>query len=295
MPMSLKAMLDGIESMTGSLVGDKPLKTVFNYALGSCDGIICDEVRLRQILINLIGNAIKFTDAGNISVNLKVEKTNADHAILNFTVSDTGIGMSKSQLEKIFNKFEQIDSSTRRKYSGTGLGLSICKALTSLMGGELKVDSISGKGTIFNLNLPVELTEKTPQQQKNSKNIQNLTLDIDVLLAEDNKINQMVVMEMLKKIGCRVDVANTGNEAILKVQQKNYSVIIMDGQMPGMDGYEATRKIRAMGFKQIPIVALTADAMSGAKEKCLEAGMNDYISKPVVSEKLIQALLALVS
>lgn len=248
--------------------------------------LIGDPLRLRQVLINLLNNAIKFTDMG--SVILRVTKTSEQnsHCHLCFEVIDQGIGIESHQQDKLFESFAQGDGSTSRKYGGSGLGLSISKQLVEIMGGKIGVESIKGLGSrfFFELNLKMGkvalLTLAKPIDQETKH------LHGHVLLAEDVVINQKVIMEMLKLLGCTMRIASNGMEVLDLLQKEDFDLILMDGQMPVMDGYEASRRVRSgeAGQKNIdvPILAITANAIKGDTEKCFEAGMNDYISKPIL-------------
>jgi len=257
--------------------------------------VVGDRGRLRQILINLIGNSIKFTLHGSVTMQVKIKSQSQTHAHLEFVVLDTGIGVESEYQEYIFEKFAQVDTSERRQFSGTGLGLSICRQLIASMDGEMGMSSEKSKGSIFwfQLSLPLapdqEVTSSVPE-----KNVQPLA-GLLVLLVEDNKTNQMVARLMLQKMGCLVDIAENGQEAIEKITQQDYNVIFMDIQMPLMDGYQTTQAIRAQehSIRKKPslIIAMTANAIKGDREKCLASGMDDYIAKPFKREVLHKKLL----
>jgi len=254
--------------------------------------VISDPTRIRQILNNLVANAIKFTSDGDIRVIAVLKKHSATDADLIVTIEDDGIGIPQDKIEHLFESFSQVDKSTTRKYGGTGLGLAIVKKLCVLMGGDIKVKSELGVGSSFEFYIPIGLSDKPMLIQENNYQVTELTADLDkdlnLLLVEDNITNQIVAQGILKNFGFNVDIANNGQEAIEKLQNcesNKYSLILMDCQMPIMDGYQATRAIRSAKagnlFKDIPIVAMTANAMRGDKEKCFNAGMDDYISKPI--------------
>jgi two-component system, sensor histidine kinase len=263
-----------------------------------------DPVRLRQILLNLLGNAIKFTQVGKVALNLFNKFENARECHLSFTVSDTGIGIEEERRHEVFLPFMQGDSSTTRKYGGTGLGLSISKHLVELMGGVMELDSIPGEGACFTFTIPfkvqdvqvsVPLPPKArpvqipPKEPLFEKELQ----DKLVLLAEDSATNQRVTVLQLLKFGVRTHVAKNGAEAMNLAQSNIYSLILMDCQMPGMDGFDATAAIRSredQTGRRTPIVGLTAQAMDGDRERCLLAGMDDYVSKPATLEKLSEIL-----
>ena len=255
-----------------------------------------DPSRLRQILLNLSGNAVKFTEKGGVTLEIKKlgQESNGDMR-LQFCVTDTGIGLTDAAQKNLFQSFTQADTSTTRRFGGTGLGLAICRKLVELMGGAIGVRSTLGLGSTFWFELPFgHAHAPEPATEKNliaplSANSNSLTAPsgpISVLLAEDNQINQMVAVQQLKKIGyADVDVASNGVEALEKWRQKRYDIILMDCQMPEMDGYEASKKIRELekenDLGHTCIIAMTAAAMQGDREICLAAGMDDYITKPV--------------
>jgi signal transduction histidine kinase/ActR/RegA family two-component response regulator len=266
--------------------------------------LVGDSGRLRQILFNLLGNAVKFTDQGEIHVRVSAEQSDCDldRITLNFCIADTGIGISTERQRMIFEPFSQVDGSYKRKYQGTGLGLSIVKRLVELMGGSIAVESEPGKGTkmIFSVILkrPVSLFPISAKKREQPKGELN-TLNDDnrpfkVLLAEDNPINQKLVKRYLEKIGYEVTAVETGTAVLEKLSQDTYDLVLMDIQMPGMDGIETTASIRkspvGKNRTDIPIIAVTAHAMKGDKEKFLVVGMNDYITKPVDMNELCAAI-----
>jgi signal transduction histidine kinase/CheY-like chemotaxis protein len=260
--------------------------------------VMGDPYRITQILNNLISNAIKFTQSGTIIIEYGLI-TLDDHLRLNVAVTDTGIGVSYASLPYLFDSFSQADMSTTRNFGGTGLGLAITRQLCQLMGGDITVQSKLGAGSAFQFSIKlaspapaVSLEEKPPVPQS-FVNFSNLR----VLLVEDNFINQEVMRAILKDLEIKVDVANDGIEALKMLahsQSATFDLILMDCQMPNMDGYEATRRIRAgdtgQVFRNIPISALTANTMNSEREKCIDAGMNDYLTKPVNTQALISML-----
>ncbi len=249
--------------------------------------VLGDPTRVRQTLLNLMSNAAKFTQRGQIS--LRVHVTN--HERIQFELSDTGIGMTAEQLAVIFEPFSQADSSTTRKYGGTGLGLSICRKLIGAMGGELKVVSELQQGSTFSFSLPLAQSRDELKPPASSVELP-LRPGVRVLLAEDNKINQRLALKLLSKLSCDVVAVSNGTEAVAALSHAKFDVVLMDCQMPLMDGYEATRAIRGLSpeLNGIPVIALTAHAMQGDRERCLEAGMNDYLTKPVNRKELASAL-----
>lgn len=264
--------------------------------------LLGDSSRIRQVLYNIIGNAIKFTQIGSVSVSLKLVEQSQSQSEIEITVRDTGIGISSSRLSVIFDIFTQADSSTSRRFGGSGLGLSISRRLTELMGGTIWAESELGMGSTFTVRLTLKNAyENCSFDGSTSQKVAKFrTSDADkplsgihILLAEDNPVNQMVAENMVERLGASVDCANNGLVAITMLTQKHYDVVLMDCQMPVMDGYEATKKIRQMpDAQQVPIIAITAHAMQGDREACLEAGMNAYITKPVDSDHLVEAILS---
>ena len=261
-----------------------------------------DPVRLRQILINYLGNAVKFTQRGEVELRVSVRGTENGVHQLRFEVADTGPGIDEKMIPELFEKFRQADASTTRKYGGTGLGLAISKQLSELMGGSVGARRGEGGGAVFWCEVPMRagtLREPPPEPSAHDRDASEAALrGARILLVEDNPVNQMVAQRMLLRLGCAVDLASSGQEAIEKWRHGNYSVVLMDCQMPEMDGYEAARRIRMEqnGAPRVPIVALTANAMDGDKQKCLDAGMDDYIRKPVrfdvLRKQLVENLMA---
>ncbi len=282
------------------------LKLLFNIAPDVPTLLCGDQGRLRQILNNLIGNAIKFTHQGEIVVSISQVETDEKSVVLKFSVKDTGIGIPKDKISIIFDKFSQVDASTTRKYGGTGLGLAISKQLAELMGGHIGVISQEGEGSEFWFTARLNRQEQSAKSvtandlPSENKNLSKDSLKIDlfanrdtrILIAEDNIINQTVAIGILKKLGLSADAAANGLEAVEAIENSNYDIVFMDVQMPVMDGFEATYKIRTMGNrkKDIPIIAMTANAMQGDRDKCIQAGMNDYISKPISLESVASVL-----
>lgn len=247
--------------------------------------IIGDPTRLTQILVNLIGNAIKFTNKGSISITALVSYTDETSVGLQFKVKDSGIGISEEQISEIFERFTQAKSDTSRIYGGTGLGLSIVKKLVELQSGKITVNSEKNKGSEFTFTIPYKKAEKQTADNTIKKGI-NLSSSfnnkIKVLVVEDNLMNQKLAGFMLKDWGLNFDICSNGKLAIEKIKENNvYDVILMDIQMPEMNGYDATKFIREELKLNIPIIAMTADALPGERDKCIDLGMTDYISKPI--------------
>lgn len=251
-----------------------------------------DPGRLRQILVNLVGNAIKFTASGGVSVWLDPWTSPSGADGLEIAVQDTGIGIPAETLPRLFEKFTQADSSTTRRFGGTGLGLAITRRLVQLMGGSIDVRSETGVGSTFVCRLPLTRTE-SPAPTSGFAPLCRLSVSgLRVLLVEDNPINQRVARGLLERQNCKVVVAGDGSKAVELVAREKFDIVLMDGQMPDMDGYAAARAIRQLNSpaREVPIVALTASALQGDRERCLEAGMDDYLTKPIQLEPLIDAL-----
>lgn len=252
--------------------------------------MIGDEVRFTQILNNLVGNAIKFTDQGFVSVHATLLNKRDDKYEVKFEVRDTGIGIPKDRLKTIFNNYTQASAETTRKFGGTGLGLTICKRLIEIQNGKLHVRSKEGLGSNFSFVLTYEHDSNSSEHLvKSKKQLDTSKLGgIDLLLVEDNPSNRMVATSFLEKVGIKVTTAEHGRQAVEEVQKNSYDIVLMDLQMPLMDGCEATAAIRALGsdYEDLPIIALTADVVQGVKDRVFECGMNDYLSKPFNPDEL---------
>jgi CheY-like chemotaxis protein len=247
------------------------------------DGYLGDEARLRQILLNLVGNALKFTEAGSIRVLAAEEAGEDGRPALRFTVADTGIGIPANKLQIIFERFEQVDGSAKRAHGGAGLGLAICAKLVGLMGGRIWAESEPGQGSRFHFLVPCEAAEGAVEAPPPGVGLPaSAVRPLKILVAEDNRVNQMLTRRLLEKEGHSVWLASNGEEAVAACRQQEFDLVLMDLQMPGLDGLEATRRIRGgeWGRKAL-IVALTAHAMAGDRERCFEAGMDDYLAKPI--------------
>ncbi|MCA9017500.1 MAG: response regulator, partial [Planctomycetaceae bacterium] len=293
----------------------KGLKLEASYQFPLPAEIQSDPTRIRQILINLIGNAIKFTEVGTVRLETKLLQIPGAEPQIQFSVIDQGIGMTESQLSNLFRPFTQADSSTTRKYGGTGLGLTICKRLAEMLGGDISVTSEINKGSRFSAAVRtgnmqgVELLQEL--QQNSTQELQEQRLGEaeypafdestlqgkQLLLAEDGPDNQKLIAFILKKAGAEVTIAENGEvacQAAMKAMETGqlYDVILMDMQMPVLDGYGATRKLREQGYPG-PIISLTANAMEGDREKCIDAGCNDHITKPIDRKKLVAMISAI--
>ncbi len=258
-----------------------------------------DLVRIRQILVNLAGNAVKFTDHGNVTINL-IEERGDGVVRLRYLVRDSGIGIAKEKLDSIFDKFSQAEASTTRQYGGSGIGLTICRDLVELMGGEMGVESEVGDGSTFwfEISLPEVEVVEADVEQSTSKQAGEDALDlVRILAVDDNAVNRKVLELHLGKLGCIIEQATNGQEAVEMMAATDYHLVLMDMHMPVMDGMDATRAIRAAELEgeHTPIVAMTANVVKGTREKCLEAGMDDYLSKPAKPADLKAMLLKYLS
>ncbi|HEX5790926.1 MAG TPA: response regulator [Luteolibacter sp.] len=271
-----------------------------------------DPGRLRQVLINLVGNAVKFTHQGEVSLMVECVSQDEISSRLHIAVKDTGIGIEPAQLRHIFQPFTQADSTSKRSYGGTGLGLTISSQIIQAMGGSIEVSSRLGQGSVFSFNITLEKTTRAALESDGARTLR-MERGVDysaaepeatwswrathpsgdmprILLVEDNDVNRRVTLMQLRQIGCDADVATNGKEALKALDQVDYDVVLMDCQMPVMDGFEATREIRRRHRRPIRIIALTANAMKEDRSRCLKAGMDDYLSKPLNSESLAAAL-----
>ncbi len=295
---SLPEMLTNVESMMKPAANQKNLDFKIIQHSKIPVFINTDPTRLMQCFVNLVNNAIKFTHEGHVYVHANMQADRFGKNMLIFDVEDTGIGIPKEKHQMIFDSFSQADSSTTRKFGGTGLGLAITKKLLNMLGGDISVTGEPGKGSVFTMNVPVgkidnlELLEDYKvdiQSNANANNNPVTALEGNVLVAEDNQSNQMLVKLLLKKMNIEPVFADDGAIAVEKAQQDSYDLILMDMQMPNLNGYEATQALREKGFT-IPIIALTANAMKGDREKCEQAGCDDYISKPIKQQQLFELL-----
>jgi PAS domain S-box-containing protein len=291
---STSQVVDGVTSLLGTRAHQKQLTLSCNVSDDLPPWIVGDPTRVRQVLYNLVGNAIKFTDKGGVNISSTHETVGSSNVKVLFQITDTGIGLTNEAREKLFTRFTQADSSTTRKFGGTGLGLAICKQLVKMMGGEIGVDSEPGKGSTFWFTITCPIG-KCPIEEANQITDKDAAAPIHklrILVAEDNSVNQMFITTLLGKRGHFVDVVSNGAEAVEAIQKAPYDLILMDIQMPEMDGPTATRTIRKLNgsIARIPIIALTANAMHGQKEIYLEAGMNDHVTKPVKVDVLFAAM-----
>ena len=314
---SILPMINSLNSMFLSQATEKGLSLKISVDESVPRKIRGDETRLRQILLNLLSNAIKFTKSGDVSLHVSTHSIDSEcnSVELEFEVRDTGIGMSPEEISRLFMPFSQGDSSTTRKYGGTGLGLAICKSLSEAMGGKVWATSVLREGSSFFSRVRVDIVEMRDahalsSESENAEVISSGTiknekesdkpadsLPLKIAVAEDNMANQRVIMIMLRRLGWESEFAENGRELLDLVRNKDYDLIFMDVQMPLMDGLEATRRLRAgdagEGLKDVKIIALTANALSGDEARCLESGMNAYMTKPLKLRTLKQAILSL--
>lgn len=286
-PVALAEVMDSIGGMMAPRAAAKGI-------LLDCDypdvEIAVDAGRLRQVLINLASNAIKFTPSGHVRVGVRIDRNGQGQSLLHFEITDTGIGMSDETFGRLFQDFVQGDPSINRRFGGTGLGLVICKRLVEAMGGSISVSSNVGQGSTFSFSLPCEVTPRSAGSAQARTDAPVTLPAMRVLVAEDNAVNRQVARGLLEKLGMRVTMAENGVEALAAVRGGQVDIVLMDMQMPLMDGLTATRQIRSAGFG-LPIIGLTANAFASDRDACLEAGMNEFLSKPVTRAKL-QAMLA---
>jgi signal transduction histidine kinase/ActR/RegA family two-component response regulator len=295
-PLSLDEIMTNLSSLMRFKADEKALRFTVDIDDELPRQLLGDPLRIGQVLINLTSNAIKFTESGGqVTVAVRLEKLDAQAAAIHFSVTDTGIGLSQEQQARLFLPFSQVDSSTTRKFGGTGLGLAISKQLVQRMGGTIKVNSQQGQGSRFEfslnlkhapaLNTQIKVDDAQPTQPTSTLR------DARILLVEDNEINLELAMELLSMSGLQISVAHNGQEAIDALLEHEFDGVLMDCQMPVMDGYEATRRIREIDrFRDLPIIAMTANTMKGDREKVLEVGMNDYIAKPLDPDLMLSIM-----
>jgi signal transduction histidine kinase/CheY-like chemotaxis protein/predicted transcriptional regulator len=290
-PFSIRGLLHSVETMFKGKANEKQLQlsTIVDDSLP--DSLEGDAARLTQILVNLIGNALKFTQTGSITISITNEGQKSNIVNTGIVISDTGIGIANEKLHAVFERFQQADDAVTRKYGGTGLGLSIVRDLVLLQNGTIRVESERGKGTIFHITIPYkiateEIKDSFPEECHAASHAN--FKDTYILLVEDNEINQSLILHLFKSWNLLYDLAINGKEAveILQAHPGKYNLVLMDIQMAEMDGYTATQHIRHQLKLNIPIIAMTAHVMAGEREKCITYGMNEYISKPIREEQL---------
>ncbi len=297
-PFSLRESISSNLDLVAAPAAEKGLAMACHFPHDLPEQVVGDVTRFRQILVNLLSNGVKFTEAGRVDVLVLWQRTGQDRAELEIQVRDTGVGIPEDRIDHIFEAFSQADASTTRRFGGTGLGLTISKHLTELMGGRIWVESEVGVGSIFHFTIQVRLADAghaSGQGRQAAQIDRDLArkLPLRILVADDSVVNQKVARMFLERMGYRCDLAANGLEVLEALKRQHYDVVLMDVQMPELDGLETTRRIRksAPVDKQPRIVAVTAGAMRGDREKCLAAGMDDYVSKPVQAEELQEALL----
>lgn len=298
-PFDLRELVHDVHALFEPKAQSKNLWFDLKDRLGGHHLVIGDALRIRQILSNFLGNAIKFTEEGGVSLTAAIDDVTSATAKVRFEIKDTGLGIPSDDLERVFSPFEQGDRLTWSKFGGTGLGLAICKKLALLMGGGVGVDSVQGKGAIFWLE--IDLPRQEPDQ------LPSASLEVSarpkvmagpamssarILVAEDEPDMAILIEDMLHEAGHEAIIAHDGASVLRLLEEQTFDMVLMDGRMPDMSGFEATAKIRALtdDRAKIPIIALTAEAMTGDRERFLSAGMDDYVSKPIDYEKLVQAI-----
>jgi PAS domain S-box-containing protein len=294
-PFRIENACKQVIQLHSSRAKSKGIKLFFSYDNEIPELINGDEVRLSQILINLLSNAIKFTEKGHVELKVREAERYGNSTRIVFSVADTGIGIPKEKIKKIFERFSQAETYTTRLYGGTGLGLSIVKSLIELHDGSINVKSRQGEGSVFSFSITYEISGEYENPEPHEELAYSEKTDklsgIKLLLVEDNEHNQLLATSVLEKFGIQPDIANNGKQAIEKLRENTYNIILMDIQMPIMDGISTTEEIRKQLQLNTPIIACSAHAMSSERKKCLENGMNDYISKPYTEKTLIQTIL----
>ena len=297
-PFSLQHLFDKVESLMGQQVRGKQLALNIDLPDSLARAwIVGDQLRIAQILVNFLGNATKFTQQGQIDLRARLLEEQAGQVTLRFEVSDTGIGISEADRERIFHAFEQADASTTRKYGGSGLGLAISQKLVLLMGGEIGVESRLGEGSTFwfscAFNKAADSIKATTLEEDKTMeapgNAGKVKAGARILLVEDNEINQEVAKSILEDFGLSVEVASDGEEAVNRAKDHDFDLILMDMQMPVMNGLDASKQLRLLG-KIMPIIAMTANAFVEDQRNCLDAGMNDFLTKPVHPDRMLATL-----
>jgi signal transduction histidine kinase/CheY-like chemotaxis protein/HPt (histidine-containing phosphotransfer) domain-containing protein len=296
-PFVARSVVEDCVKSQSAKASQKKIDLRFEVAPSHPITLLGDPLRLRQIVANLLSNAIKFTDQGSVRVKLDFSPPVGERVNVVIQVTDTGLGIAPEKLASIFEKFTQADGSITRKYGGTGLGLAITRRLVEMHGGDVRVESELGKGSTFRVTLPCELAAApeagpAPVEGEPRAGVEApLVPAARLLLVEDNLVNQKVVLAILRKKGYHIDVANDGREALTKLNAAHYDLVLMDVQMPILDGLEATRLIRREArWDNLPVIAMTAHAMNGDRERCLQSGMNAYISKPVQPAHLVATI-----
>ncbi len=293
-PFKMESSISSMIQVFDLKIKEHNLELIKEYDSKIPEVLLGDKVRLHQILLNLLGNALKFTTKGKITVAVRLLNEDEDTTTIEFAITDTGIGIAEDELEYIFENFQQATSSSSRIFGGTGLGLGICKQLVEKQGGTISVKSKINEGATFSFTLSFKKTNAEIKSEIIELKLNDEIKIIKVLLAEDIKLNQLLMKIILDDFNFKYDIADNGKIAIEKLQTESYDIILMDLQMPEMDGYEATAYIRDIMNLKIPIIALTADVTTADVEKCKAIGMNDYISKPLDERVLYTKIIELV-
>jgi CheY-like chemotaxis protein len=301
-PFDVRDCVEGAVALMRITSAEKGIELRTEIAAETPRAIVGDPSRLRQILLNLLNNAVKFTDAGSVTVLVDAAPAEQEATIrVHFAVRDSGVGIPTDRMDRLFKSFTQADTSITRRYGGTGLGLAISKRLAEAMDGTIWAEStgVPGEGSTFHVAIVTRAAAL--EEARTPSTSQPLDLDaahaarhpLDILVVEDNAVNQKLALRLLARMGYEADLAANGREAVDAVDRRRYDLVLMDVQMPEMDGFEATRRIaeRLPPAQRPRIVAMTANAMDGDRERCLEAGMDGYIAKPIRSEELVAALL----
>jgi signal transduction histidine kinase/CheY-like chemotaxis protein/CHASE3 domain sensor protein/HPt (histidine-containing phosphotransfer) domain-containing protein len=297
-PVSIDGILNSICSLYLPKAKSKNITLSYECDANVPEVVVGDPVRLTQVITNIVGNAIKFTPKGSILIFARMISSDEKKSLIEFKIKDSGIGISKDKLSRVFKRFEQAGVETTRLYGGTGLGLSIAKHIVQSQGGEISVTSELGVGSIFTFTMPFDHYDSTKQvNTKPVESVADLSFleDLSILLVEDNVLNVKLINGIFMGTNVKVDVAETGTQAIEKVKNNFYDIILMDIELPDMNGYNTTKIIRDELKLKLPVIALTAHALAGEREKCLEAGMNEYLTKPVNTRKLFEMMSVLMA
>lgn len=292
-PFNLRTAVKSIVDLFTPIAQEKALELTWRFPSDLPRNVVGDAGRFRQVLLNFVSNAIKFTELGSVEVNVGLEKSDPQRPVFRFSVKDTGIGIPAEKHDALFGDFVTIDGASTKRHGGTGLGLAISKQIADLMEGEITLESLPGAGSTFHFFVPLTLSEETvgDEEEAQSERLPELKEGLVVLLAEDNATNQIVVSHALERIGCDVDIVDNGKAALKAAHQRDYDCILMDISMPEMDGLEATQHIQSETRNaNTPIIALTAYALRGDRERFLSAGMSDFLAKPVEKEELVACI-----
>lgn len=293
-PFKLAASISAMLHLFETKIQEKNLELIKKYDSRIPEVLVGDSVRLHQIILNLVSNAVKFTNTGDITVDVQMIREDDENVTIQFSVSDTGVGIPENKLDYIFENFQQASSNTSRLYGGTGLGLAIVKQLIESQHGTIHVESELGKGSNFSFELKFKKTKEAAEIETGTLELDAEMKNIKVLVVEDIALNQLLMKTLLDDFGFERDIAANGKIAIEKMQKKSYDIILMDLQMPEMNGFEATDYIRKTMQSKVPIIALTADVTTVDLAKCKAVGMNDYIAKPVDEKLLYNKIISLV-